>query len=251
MDAVEQVLNILVDFDNVDPLARKKGVDPILHSALDAAAKVLGKAMPRRVTIRLYGGWYDGLSPTRKAQDLVRSRYFISPIPRCPTGFPSTDAVCVKAELARTLLSCAGNREPANFTHTFRTRPVSTIGFRTRFPDHSRCDAQPCFLTDLGNFFKTGECPVSCNHQNIAACVLRDEQKLVDVMLATDLLYLAQAPNVSVAVLVSSDDDLWPAILQATLGLQKLVHVHTNEDGERKQYEKLVDWQHYVKINLA
>lgn len=250
MDAAEPVLHILVDFDNVDPLTRKKGVEHVLHCTLDAAASALGSAMPRRVTVRLYGGWYDGVTLTRKAQDLVRSRYFSSPVPRCPTGFAAADTIFLKAELARTLLSRAGDRFADPFTHTCRTRSVSTVGFRTRFLDHSRCEAKPCFLAELGEFFRTGQCPRSCNHLDIASCVLRDEQKLVDVFIATDLLHLARGGSGSAVVLVSSDDDLWPAILQAAPALQTLVHVHTQDGGERMQYEKLVGQGHYVKTKL-
>ena len=241
------VLHILVDFDNVPVMTRQKGVDHVLHTTLDTAAGVLGASMPRRVTVRLYGGWYDGLRLTRKAQELVRSRYFASHVPRCPTGFAASDTVLIKAELARTLLSQAGDRSASPFPNTCRTRPVSTVGFRAKFPDHTRCDIQPCFLAELGEFFRTGQCPISQNHPDITGCVVRDEQKLVDVLLATDLLHLARCGGS--AVLVSSDDDMWPAIIQAVPDLSAFVHVHT-QDGEHGQYERLVGQGHYLKTRL-
>ena len=250
MDATERVLYMLVDFDNISPLGRTKGVDHILHGTVDATAGVLGNAMPRRVTVRLYGGWYDGVKMTRKAQELVRSKYFASPVPRCPTGFASSDRVFLKAELARTLLSRAGDRDVSPLPCTCRTRSVSAAGFRTRFPPHTRCNAQPCFVTDLGTFFRTGQCPQSHSHPDIADCVVRDEQKLVDVMLAADLLHLARGGSGVTVVLVSSDDDLWPAILQATPEIGTLVHIHTQEGGERERYEKFVDRGHYAKTKF-
>jgi len=248
MDAAEAVLYILVDFDNVPVLTRQKGADYVLHCALDAAANAMKTSLPRRVTVRLYGGWYDGVRLTRRAQDLVRSRYFSSPIPRCPTGFAAADMVLLKAELARTLLSRAGDRNAAPFACTYRTRPVLEVGFRTRFPSNTSCQTNPCFITELDVFFRTGECPRCSNHPDISGCVIRDEQKLVDVHLATDLLYLARGGGP--VVLMSSDDDLWPAILQALPDLQVLVHVHTQEGGERAQYEKLVGRGNYVKTKL-
>ncbi len=241
-------LQILVDFDNIHHLTRQKGVDHILHCVLDAAARKLGRAMPRRVTARLYGGWYDGLRLTRKAQDLVRSRYFTSHVPRCPTGFASTDKVLFRAELAKTLLSQAGDRSVTPLTYTCRTRPVSTVGFRTKFPNHRRCAIQPCFLADLAEFFRTGQCQKSDHHPDITGCVLRDEQKLVDVLLATDLLHVARGGGS--AVLVSSDDDLWPAIIQALPDLNALVHVHTQDGGEREHYAPLVRQGNYLKTTL-
>jgi len=251
MDALGQVLHILIDYDNVDPMLRRNGIDHVLHRILDVAASALGDAMPGRTLMLLYGGWYEGDRLTRKAQDIVANpRYFASPVPRCPTGFPAERAVRVQAQLARTLLSKSGDMDSEPFTHTMRTRPVSTIGLRTVFPDHARCDADPCFLTWLGNFFRTGTCQVSPRRPDISKCALRDEKKLVDVMLATDLLFLAQSARVTAAVLVSSDDDLWPAIQQATSHLQTLVHIHTNTSGERARYERLVDRNHYRKCSL-
>lgn len=250
MDVKNPVLHILVDFDNIMPLTRKKGVDHVLHCILDAAAGVLGSDLPKRVTVRLYGGWYDGEILTYNAQKLVRSRYFSSPVPRCPTGFASSNMILLKAELARSLLSRAGDRLAVPLPYTYRTRPVSAAGFRARLPSHERCGVQPCFVSELDEFFRTGQCPHSRNHPDIASCVLRDEQKLVDVLLATDLMYLAHGGSGVAVVLVTSDDDLWPAILQALSELKTLVHVHTQDGGKREQYEKFVDHEHYVKTKL-
>jgi len=82
-------------------------------------------------------------------------------------------------------------------------------------------------------------------------CVLRDEQKLVDVMLATDLLYLARGCSQPCVVLVSSDQDLWPAILEASDSGTVLVHVQTQSASDTRLYERMVDPAHYRKTTLV
>jgi len=250
MNPTESALQVLVDFDNLPLMSRQKGTNFVLHSLLDVAAQSLGQDLPKHVTIRMYGGWYNGLRLTRKAQDLVRSRYFASPIPRCPTGHSSGKDVLLRGELARTLLSEANSREARILTHTMRTRPVSINGFRANFSSHFRCATSPCFIADLDFFLKTGQCPRSDGNLDISECVLRDEQKLVDVLLATDLMHLAYSGS-QIAVLVSSDDDLWPAILQASAQMRKLVHVHTQTGGKHEVYEKLLDTNHYTKTLIT
>lgn len=54
----------------------------------------------------------------------------------------------------------------------------------------------------------------------------RQRQKLVDTMLAVDLLYLGTVSDEPIAI-VTSDDDLMPPIIQAVYNGAKVLHLHT------------------------
>jgi hypothetical protein len=53
----------------------------------------------------------------------------------------------------------------------------------------------------------------------------RPEQKMVDTLLVTDLVYLSLTEKSAIAV-ISNDDDMWPGIRQALLNGSTIIHVH-------------------------
>jgi hypothetical protein len=54
----------------------------------------------------------------------------------------------------------------------------------------------------------------------------RPQQKLVDTMITVDAIYLAQS-DPHLLCIVSSDDDLWPAIRTTVLLGRPTIHLHT------------------------
>jgi hypothetical protein len=54
----------------------------------------------------------------------------------------------------------------------------------------------------------------------------RQQQKLVDTMLAADLIHLGSTSNEPIAI-VTSDDDLMPPVIQAVYSGAEVLHLHT------------------------
>jgi hypothetical protein len=245
-------LYVLVDYDNVIATDRAKGVDFVIHKILDAVSAAAGAVLPDNVRIRLYGGWYRNSSMTRQAQTLIQtSNYFASPIPRVPTGALPSRRIRLMAELARTLLSVNGSRINSDIINTCRTRRFPTGCYRVESQRHPRCEREYCFLDDLKAFVRDGRCPNSPSSIDLTASVTRDEQKLVDVMLATDLLHLAFTTRSHFAALVSSDDDMWPAIIEAANTGTILFHIHTRTRSGLEHYENFVKGPRYIVSNLT
>jgi uncharacterized LabA/DUF88 family protein len=79
--------------------------------------------------------------------------------------------------------------------------------------------------------------------------IYKSEQKLVDTMLAADLIYLCLQRDRKVAV-VSSDDDMWPAIKTVlNLGMTVL-HVHTSAGRRTPQFYTRGGLPTYVEMNI-
>jgi hypothetical protein len=61
---------VLVDYDNVDRLERRRGVTQVVMKLVSNISGAELSQTPR-VHVRLYGGWYEGNARTRQASDLL------------------------------------------------------------------------------------------------------------------------------------------------------------------------------------
>ena len=210
---------ILIDYDNLDALERRRGVRHVMASLLH----VLGRsrvAGGQTVVCRLYGGWLDGTSLSPRAQVLISDlrREF-------PSAVPVADEEGVHTVLVRAELALALACDPrGQLTHTYRRRslPPRLQCIAAPFPDCA--DPSCCPVDSLDSFIRNDTCPVD-------GCVVaprdvleRAEQKLVDSMIVIDLVHLAQATSEPLVV-VSADDDLWPGIRFVLLRGARVVHV--------------------------
>lgn len=207
---------ILVDYDNIDKNIIRLG---ILH----VVNKIVSKIDPtevsngRHVTIRLYGGWYEHNRFTIRAQNL--SADITSSFPNTSMLSDNRTSVIVNCEIAYSLLA-----DPTNHLfHTYRTRGIPT-GLKAKRPVNCGCTATTCPIDTVFNFITNNICN-QCNIVTPEDLLYRSEQKLIDTMLTSDLIYSSnQSPNLC---LVSSDDDFWPGIMTTlTLG-KKVIQIHT------------------------
>ena len=216
-----QDLRMLVDYDNVDRLERQRGL-------LNMTTVILGR-LPRsvlpngvRVAARLYGGWYRQDRLSRVAQRLAREIERCFPSAVSLNDFGVARRLTVSVELARSLAI-----DPAtNLLNTYRVRGVpANLRFR-RFPLPAcvRHDGD-CSLSETYSFLKHGSCPRRDCPVQLHDVLVRPEQKLVDTMLAADIIHAAVGSR-SDLIVVTNDDDLWPAIYTAVnLGVF-VHHVH-------------------------
>lgn len=213
-------MDVLVDFNNVREADRRRGVVFVVDKIVNA----LGFAHLQhstRLSVRLYDGWYENQTLTRKAQQVSLEVSANTAMTRTLADGSRTHKLIINTELAYSLRSAPGQ----HLWHTFRPRDYRG-DITCRHPSTAGCSRPACPLVALHYFLTHGRCPDPGCSITPHALFSRSEQKLVDTMIAADLfsLHLQSVPRVAV---VSSDDDLWPPIkLLTQLGIH-VVHVHT------------------------
>lgn len=80
--------------------------------------------------------------------------------------------------------------------------------------------------------------------------IVRNEQKLVDSMMATDLMSLHLSSQEELVV-VSSDDDLWPSLRLLLHRGHTIYHVHTKPNRPTPTfYTQRVPARQYIQLHL-
>lgn len=229
---------IFVDYDNIDYEIRRHGVIHVVN-------RILTKIDPseidnnKRITVRLYGGWYERNNFTQRAQNLASD---------ITLGFPtilkladnSTSAI-VNCEMAYSILA-----DPTNHLFsTYRPRGIP-YGLSANHPLNTGCHNTNCPIIDTYNFIQNNKCS-SCNSIKPSDIFYRGEQKLVDTMLTTDLIFSTQtSENVA---LVSSDDDFWPGIKTSICFGKKIIHIHT-KNRQTPDFYTRTTYLNYIQKQL-
>jgi len=236
---------VLVDYDNIPQNILKYGNQFVFKSIVDKFLEQLDDVPLRHLRLRFYGGWYNGTIKTQRAQKLLHHSTFITPETR--KQIETKQITSFKSELAESLLSSHGG---IPFHFTCRTRPFPLGRYRADLTGHSMCDSDPCFLGVLNEFFSSGKCLFNAETTEVFRYILSEEQKLVDVLLATDLLWLSRRDE-RIGI-VTSDDDLWPAIISVceNESVKSLVHIQTQSPtSTASTYARLVNKKSY-KLTL-
>ncbi|WP_242345075.1 hypothetical protein [Anaeromyxobacter terrae] len=207
-------MNVLVDFDNLVRDFRRHDLRWVAETVIHSAGPFV-PGTRRSIRIRLYGGWYEQNKPTRLAQALMAEidRDFPALV---PVEQRSRRTAVVSAELAYSL-----EIEPQNHIfHTLRTRNnLGSLKGKNEFD----CGQAGCPMKTLLGLVSKRKCTVPGCTTQLSEVLHRQEQKLVDSMMLTDLIHLSSQPESTICV-VSSDDDLWPGIRFATLQGANVLH---------------------------
>lgn len=206
---------VLVDYDNINKNILRRGIRYVID-------RIFSKIHPhevsgRHVTVRLYGGWYQGSNSTVRAQDLATD--ISAAFPNTALLSDNATPIIVRCEMAYSILA-----DPSNhLLHTYRLRGVPT-GLHANHPQTCGCSATNCPLITTYNFIRNDICS-NCNTLKPEHLFFRSEQKLVDTMLTSDLIFSVNN-NVNL-VIVSSDDDFWPGIKTTLVNGGKIIQIHT------------------------
>lgn len=208
---------VLVDYDNVHSSLRARGLRHLSQNIGNAIGPSLLGPNPR-LRVRLYGGWFDGRTRTRRADHLIGE---VGTFPM--TIVVGTGAlrvtVIVSAELALGLLD-----EPrVSLTHTFRQR--GGAGSIQSYASAMCKVPGSCPLTPMTTLLSSGRCPEAGCTVETEHVLARPEQKLVDTMLTADLITAALHSEKVIAI-VSTDDDMIPGIRTALLRGTSVIHLH-------------------------
>jgi hypothetical protein len=198
-------VEMLIDYNNLTRPDLAKGPKYVIEKVLAA----LGHhylASVSRTSIRLYDGWFQENILTPRAQSVSAEIKAHFPGMHATTDGTTTKKLIVNVEMAYSLKIDPG----ANIWNTYRMRN-SPRGLSCADPVNVGCKVTPCQLLNTHLFFKGSKCPDAGCTIEPRQLINRGEQKLIDGMLAADLYYLHLQKEPKV-VIVSSDDDMWPAI---------------------------------------
>lgn len=234
-------MRALVDYDNVPDHIVRQG-------PLYLADRLFEVVRPHflddtHLELKLYGGWYDQQSLTRKAQDIV-ARLADFPYPIWIKDRTPPHLVRITASLAHSLETL-----PKKLIHsTFRQRPPARR-FSCDHPGLHGCNSGSCPLLAGMDFINNQHCPTpGCAVTPRVLFRAVGEQKLVDTMIVADAIHLAKQGDATV-ILVTSDDDVWPAIISARVMGTHVVHVRTGMSTSNASYNDGIPGK-YTEVNL-
>lgn len=238
-------LVVLMDWDNLPDSVRHRGAVYSIDAVLaHIPAQVLASTV--RISARLYGGWYENSKYTRPAQHLdaeLQRHYPATYSIGRPTGNAGElpPRVAIDVTLATSLLSSPR----FSFHRTLRHSAVPA-NMRAKDPRSAGCCTSPCALSEVVDFVNKRQCPdQGCTIQP-GTILMRSEQKMVDTLLASDLVYAATRMQCTVAI-VTSDDDLVPPLrLALDVGRSIIVHVLTKHDTWVRQAAMREYRSHYI-----
>jgi len=213
-------MKILVDYDNIDRAFRAKGLFFIVATIADAIGPD-HLSDGELLEFRLYGGWYEGSRMTRPAQALSAHAQQEFPAALGVSRKGRSAKLRARMELAQSLLI-----DPLNvLPNTYRKRGMPENLDFASLPVQRCVDQEDCALVGAQLLFRDGVCSQTSCPVRLGDVLSRPEQKLVDTMLSADLIHLATSDKRGIGI-VTSDDDMWPAIKTALKLGAKVLHVH-------------------------
>jgi uncharacterized LabA/DUF88 family protein len=220
---------ILVDYDNLLPTQKAAGLMDVAIRVLMQLPKVK-TAQRGSCDLRLYGGWYEGASMTKLAQELSSALQVDFPaIVRVPTEDGGQLAITVSAALAMSMIE-----EPSHhLLNTFRKKGKPN-NVRVQKQVDVGCSNVSCILPMVKKLLASGSCPVASCTIPTQDLLYRNEQKTVDTMLTCDLIY-AQHQRLDNVVLVSGDDDFIPPVRTLLLRGTTITRVHPKPNAQRQK----------------
>jgi len=231
----------LVDWDNIRPNQRRLGIVTVVEKMVQHVALRVAPTSTK-LRFRLYGGWYEDDQLTRYAQRL--SAGINADFPRA-ISVPTTAGT--RSMIANLELALALDLRPTyHLFRTYRRRQVPS-NLRADSPRDHGCDDDRCPLQLLDRFINDGRCPKAGCGITVDQVLFVGQQKLVDAMLLSDLLYAARQGESSVVV-VSSDDDLWPGIVLASACGLHVFHLHTHVGRSTPRVYSRMMQSHYTEI---
>lgn len=202
---------VLIDYANFFPPGSGDPSDSALrHEFLRLLRAILGETPETEwVLIRLYGGWMVGGSLTSVGSRVSQVVHLADPFP-LPNA--AGDLVHGEVELAVNMAAVPG----VIMGETYRRRqgPARLQLANAPLPEGCTTSVEDCPFRTLGLITRRPDraCPISACEVTPRAAFVVHEQKMVDVMLASDLLYFSRDSTASHVVLTTCDSDLLPAL---------------------------------------
>ncbi|WP_302152000.1 NYN domain-containing protein [uncultured Alistipes sp.] len=224
---------VFLDYDNLEYSTRVKGLHYVAEKIIALVDPSCAK--DKRITIRLYGGWYENETITKRAQDLETE--IENEFPCTLLMSDNSTKIIVNCLLAYSMLA-----DPQfHLLHTFRSKSI-TYGIKAYPIEKHGCMDQECPLPIIYDFIEHQKCP-KCGKVKLKDFLYKKEQKLVDSMLIADMLHIANREKY--ICIVSSDDDFWPGIRSVVACGCTLIHIKEKLSTASSLYTKGLD-SHYI-----
>lgn len=201
---------LLIDHDNLLPPHHNQNPEALSHELL-RLVRIVRELRPGlgRFTIRLYGGWYSqGILTShgsRISQQFAGSDLF--PLVDDDGVIIRGSIALVQELLASPAYLLADTYRPSGGMPTIR---LASRGTPADCPeDRERC---PIYIAHRVSRWKADTCPHDSCSVGMREAVVSSRQKMVDTLLACDVLYAGQNTPSTVCV-VTSDLDLVPPLL--------------------------------------
>lgn len=215
------MLNILVDYDNIEKTLTSRGVARVIDEIL---AKIQVADEERVVRLKLYGGWYGLSGLTPRASQIVADldeRYPRIESVSCPSRAAGVRLVRVQVDLGVSL-----EAEPDKVLYfTYRERGFPN-GIHCISAEDAGCAISECHGAALSQFATGRRCPAPSCTRTGRDFLFKGEQKMVDTLMVADIIHLSMAGDKDIVV-VTSDDDMWPGIRVALLLSTRIVNIQT------------------------
>lgn len=236
-------MQLLIDYDNLQEQHRRQGLKLVIERIIRTLESG-GLAQDSRWHARLYGGWYEGSKLSILGQTL--SAEIARDFPALfRSASPNTTPAPVTAELA---LGLAADRSH-HFFHTFR-RQSPPLDVRCHRPAQLGCSEADCPAVLISDVLHNRRCNISGCTRSTSDLLYRRSQKLVDTMLALDAVSLA-AHTDGAPIIVSSDDDVWPALHLNLVEGRPVIQVHTRPGAIRRHPYVRPGRAGYFSIEIA
>lgn len=203
---------LLVDVDNYDELREVTDDNAFGSRLMDLTRDLLSICASQvdQLTIRLYGGWFDGAAMTKRASEFAKLAQRGDPFPI----LTAERRVSGHVELAVGPVAAPGMILP----HTYRRRGTAPRLKRTPgFSDPSCCGDAACSAKRLAAWSEgpRKQCPTPDCTVTYADAFFGSEQKMIDALLAMDLIEMVTFGQMDAVAVVSDDTDFIPAMLYA------------------------------------
>lgn len=236
---------VLVDFDNLSNEQRRLGLYPILLRISKSLAKYCAIEIPHFLNFRLYGGWYLGRNLTRKAQNLIQD---INLNKNQTLSIPSDNGLVFKPRFRVALAYSLGSHPHKHLFSTLRRRHGCSK-LRYKVSNNFNCSNQNCLIRMIDDALSTGKCVAKDCGRDLREILFQDEQKLVDTMIVSDIIYYSCVCKKEVC-LVSSDDDMWPGIISAVSLGGSVVHLKPQPEGDAYKFYAPFENSNYKQFLL-
>lgn len=208
-----KTIAVIIDFDNYFGTDISKITSESLELAFSELVNLCEDKFREfeNISIRLYGGWYNEMSLTKQASGLQQLLYNVSVFPKVQNGRIINGAIEMVSELYGI----------PDFTwgYTYKeTNGIKHVRIDFEIADElcsNNRAACPKFILYKFTKSKDKVCPVEgCNniHKNIFKGV---EQKMVDTLIACDILSIADDDMTKGIVVISDDQDHFPSLALA------------------------------------
>ena len=203
---------VLVDVDNYDEFRDVTDESAFSSRLMELTRDFLSVCAEPvdQLTIRLYGGWFEGAAMTSRASEYAKLAQLGDPFPLVD----SDRRIAGHVELATGPIASPGMVLP----HTYRRRGSAPRLKRTpALNDPSCCGSSACSAKRLAGWSECPRkvCPTPDCTVTYADAFSGSEQKMIDAMLSIDLIELVLTGQMSAVAVVSDDTDFIPALLYA------------------------------------